>query len=396
MPWSAIAVLIVLCCSVWLSSPSRAWWQPDVGLDVTALSVESSVSHGRSALYASAPSTGTGGGRRRVSFWHDLPLYPRSIDNAAVPRGAGQGRGAPLPRVINFVCEIPAGDRAKLEVQKSLPDNPIVQDRTKSGEERFYPWPSLVNYGAAPRTYEHPRLADHVTGLGGDGDPVDVVELVTLGGEADAGRDGPCTPGDVYPVRLLGALAMVEGGAETDWKLIAVRVGGRVERGMLAQDLAAALPVVAVTPPAASGTLATADAGSLAASIEAMRRREAADTAYDDGTLGPGALRPPPATDASPREWRAWAAGRVRDLGLWLRDYKRKADGSGVNSFAWDGAPTGSEAAARVVAGVHAHWCALLHESAGKSGSEWGLPEGSARRLLAAECASWTPSDEEV
>ncbi len=54
-----------------------------------------------------------------ISPWHQLPLFPAG--------GAGG--------VVNFVCEIPKGSTAKLEVQKSLPHNPIMQD-TKKGELR--------------------------------------------------------------------------------------------------------------------------------------------------------------------------------------------------------------------------------------------------------------------
>ena len=57
-----------------------------------------------------------------LSPWHDLPLYPEA--------GAASG-------LVNFVCEIPKGVTAKLEVQKKLPNNPIMQD-TKKGKLRYY------------------------------------------------------------------------------------------------------------------------------------------------------------------------------------------------------------------------------------------------------------------
>ena len=49
------------------------------------------------------------------------------------------------------------------------------------------------------------------TGEGGDNDPIDVLQL----------NDKPCTIGQIYKVRVLGTLAMVDGG-ETDWKLFVV------------------------------------------------------------------------------------------------------------------------------------------------------------------------------
>ena len=65
-------------------------------------------------------------GLTALSPWHDLPLYPEGA-----PAGGG---------TVNFVCEIPAGVTAKLEVQKKLPNNPIMQD-TKKGALRYYTCP---------------------------------------------------------------------------------------------------------------------------------------------------------------------------------------------------------------------------------------------------------------
>ena len=60
-----------------------------------------------------------------------------------------------------------------------------------------------------------PRTAPH---LAGDNDPLDVLEI----GEQVA------RVGEVYPVKVLGALGMMDGGGdgeefEMDWKIIAVR-----------------------------------------------------------------------------------------------------------------------------------------------------------------------------
>lgn len=132
-----------------------------------------------------------------------------------------------------------------METHKALPHNPILQD-VKKGALRSYPMPLGVSYGALPQTYEYPLAAgsggtggDAFTGLAGDGDPLDALDLssavaLTADGRDVAEDDGatgsgprgwgvplPST-GDVYPVRLIGALAMVDGG-EADWKLLAVR-----------------------------------------------------------------------------------------------------------------------------------------------------------------------------
>jgi len=49
--------------------------------------------------------------------------------------------------------------------------------------------------------------------LGGDNDPVDVVEL----------SPGPLKHGTVYPVKVVGALALIDEG-EVDWKILAIDV----------------------------------------------------------------------------------------------------------------------------------------------------------------------------
>jgi len=135
---------------------------------------------------------------RPVSCWHRIPLAPPNAE----------------PGVYNMVCEIPRGTRAKYEIATHVKYNPIVQDVTRGGAPRYYAFPSLSNYGALPQTYEDPGVRDPRTQLAGDGDPLDVCEI-GLRTTAEA-------TGNVYAVRVLGALAMVDDG-ETDWKLLAVR-----------------------------------------------------------------------------------------------------------------------------------------------------------------------------
>lgn len=128
-----------------------------------------------------------------ISPWHDIALR-------------GNERGT-----FNFVNEIPRGTRAKLEINKEVPHNPIIQD-TKDGKLRYYHSDSLVNYGALPQTWEDPRTKDIASDLAGDGDPVDAIEI----GEQVA------TVGEIYEVVVLGALMMIDGG-EADWKIVVVR-----------------------------------------------------------------------------------------------------------------------------------------------------------------------------
>eukprot|EP00746_Dinoflagellata_sp_MGD_P103169 gnl/MRDRNA2_/MRDRNA2_42560_c0_seq1.p1 gnl/MRDRNA2_/MRDRNA2_42560_c0~~gnl/MRDRNA2_/MRDRNA2_42560_c0_seq1.p1 ORF type:complete len:287 (+),score=71.71 gnl/MRDRNA2_/MRDRNA2_42560_c0_seq1:67-927(+) len=136
----------------------------------------------------------------RISPWHEIPMI------------AGEEDGEKL---LHFVCEIPKGTTAKFEINKEYENNPIIQD-TKKGELRYYKYNpeagSIVNYGAIPQTWEDPKAVHPDTGVGGDNDPIDVVQL----------NDEPCQVGQVQVVRLLGVFALIDGD-ETDWKLIVVK-----------------------------------------------------------------------------------------------------------------------------------------------------------------------------
>lgn len=133
------------------------------------------------------------GSEKRRSFWHDVPLR---VDGS-----------------YSFVSEIPKDTTAKMEIDKDLPYNPIVQDLTKTGALRYYaeaiPW----NYGCIPQTFEDPARRDTYTALLGDGDPIDVVEIGTAS----------CETGSISRIKILGSLALIDEG-ETDWKIIAINV----------------------------------------------------------------------------------------------------------------------------------------------------------------------------
>jgi inorganic pyrophosphatase len=137
---------------------------------------------------------------KEISPWHDIPLI------------AGTDREG--DKLFHFVCEIPKGTVAKMEIHKSFEWNPIVQD-TKKGKLREYKYNpevgSLCNYGALTQTWEDPTSITKDTGVGGDNDPIDVMQI----------NEKPCTVGQIYKVRVLGTLALVDGD-ETDWKLIVV------------------------------------------------------------------------------------------------------------------------------------------------------------------------------
>lgn len=137
----------------------------------------------------------------RISPWHEVPFL------------AGHEKDEKL---LHFVCEIPKGTTAKMEINKDAEFNPIIQD-TKKGKLRYYQYNpevgSLVNYGAIPQTWEDPKHIEPATGKGGDNDPIDVLQL----------NHEPCVMGSVQVVRVLGTFALVDGG-ETDWKVLVVRV----------------------------------------------------------------------------------------------------------------------------------------------------------------------------
>ncbi|CAB3260739.1 unnamed protein product [Arctia plantaginis] len=133
-----------------------------------------------------------------ISPLHDIPLW------------ADKAR-----RLVNMVVEVPRWSNAKMEISLGEPLNPIKQD-VKKGALRFvsnvFPHHGYIwNYGALPQTWENPHHIDPGTQARGDNDPIDVIEI----GERVASR------GDVYPVKILGTLALIDEG-ETDWKLIAI------------------------------------------------------------------------------------------------------------------------------------------------------------------------------
>jgi inorganic pyrophosphatase len=143
-------------------------------------------------LYITERST-----KRILSAWHDIPLHPRGD-----------------PSICNFIAEIPKGIKPpKLEVDVTIPYNAILQDKAKDGSPRHYKLDTLIHYGALPQTYENPEHKDSKTNQFGDGDPIDVCEIAT---------HRHTYPGAIYRVKVLGVLAMIDGG-ETDWKVLAVR-----------------------------------------------------------------------------------------------------------------------------------------------------------------------------
>eukprot|EP01134_Creolimax_fragrantissima_P002189 CFRG2189T1 len=133
-----------------------------------------------------------------INPWHDIPL-----------KGAEEG-------TFNMICEIPKFTNAKMEIATKEPLGPIKQDE-KKGKIRFVknPFPHhgyIWNYGAFPQTWEDDEHVDSRTNAKGDNDPLDCCEI----GQKIATR------GEVYAVKVLGLLAMIDDG-ETDWKIMCIR-----------------------------------------------------------------------------------------------------------------------------------------------------------------------------
>jgi len=306
--WTALTLLLSAASLLYLSSARRWPAGAPAGGAVQLPALPAALRALPAAAGAPAATYLVAGGGRVASFWHDVPL-----DAAAL-----SSRG-----LVPMVCEIPAGARAKLEVATRRAWTPMQQDVSSSGAPRFYPQPSVLHYGAVPRTYSHPRLADAATGLRGDGDPLDVVDVSAQ----------PAAPGEVYWVRVLGALAMVDGGA-ADWKIITIRASD--PRARLLTDLADVVEVRRLEP-AAAAPAALAHGGALRGEAQAAGRRAEAERL--------------------PR--------LLADFVTFLRDYKKKKpDDPSPVSFAFDGAFLDAAAAVAVVQRHHLHWCRMLAEAA--------------------------------
>lgn len=142
----------------------------------------------------------------KISFWNDIDYL--------VNKG-----------IYRMVVEVPSNKIGKFECDLKNEFNPIIQDIKKNPLDssetipRFYPMYPLFNYGYIPQTIEDPKVKIHNKYMG-DGDPVDVLEL----------SDSPSTIGEVYEVRVLGALPLIDQG-EFDCKILAVRVDPNTEIG---------------------------------------------------------------------------------------------------------------------------------------------------------------------
>ena len=123
--------------------------------------------------------------------------------------------------IVNAFFEVSRGTQAKVELNKWEPHNPIWQDRKPVQNQtfkcpRYYAWsPAPGNYGALPRTWENVLEKDPMTSFPGDTDPIDTIDVGSV----------PTPLGLVYPVKVIGALGMIDGtDLQTDWKIYVINV----------------------------------------------------------------------------------------------------------------------------------------------------------------------------
>jgi len=319
-------------------APTTTPAQPQPPMTVRAALVANPVRYGTAPcgsglaarIFVTASARDGSGGAVPVSPWHDVPLKvnptppaqatPPPSAAAATPATAAPPPSAAAatapPPLFNMVVEVPAGTTPKVEVATGEgPLNPLAQDTTAAGAPRSFPAPLWFNYGMLPKTWESPSI-DAETGAPGDGDPVDVVEVggwidevtgkgnVGGWGAGSSPASGALPAGAVVPVKVLGALALIDGG-ELDWKVLAIRASHPA-----AAALSSVVDLEAAAGPGCVDRLvafytdyklaegkprnAWGRGGGPVSAAEAVAVIEGAAAAYEEAGLGPPSVTAPP------------------------------------------------------------------------------------------------------
>ena len=139
-----------------------------------------------------------------ISPWHDVEIEPSQ----------------PGDFHVTGVTEITLSTSQKLEATKGIPFNPVMQDtvlnkNTGQRHHRVYPKPPNFGYGYIPQTWCDDEL-------GGDGDPIDLVDL---------GWKELKPVLSVSDYLVLGIFGLVDQG-ELDYKVLAIEVHEAKERGI--------------------------------------------------------------------------------------------------------------------------------------------------------------------
>jgi len=158
-----------------------------------------------------------GEGGEPASYWHSIPTYAE--ERVTGMDGSEESSGGAV--LVNFVPEIRRGAIGKLEIIKDVEGNPIkydTKDVSNSAGEFLYKRPRYVaygpspfTYGAIPQTWENSLEPDPVTGIKGDNDPIDALDI------------GSAVPdiGFPYVAKVLGSLGLIDDN-ETDWKVVLI------------------------------------------------------------------------------------------------------------------------------------------------------------------------------
>lgn len=144
----------------------------------------------RSKQYSIVPTMGA----KQISAWHDIPLKTQNS------------------KYYNFVVEIPINTNAKMELNKKLKGNPIMQDLNIDGSLRYLPNKLFYNYGFLPQTYQDVNTINTETGFAGDGDPLDVIEI----GET------ALPMASIIPIKVIGSFLVIDED-KTDYNIVALR-----------------------------------------------------------------------------------------------------------------------------------------------------------------------------
>jgi len=140
-----------------------------------------------------------------LSYWHDAPLFFDENE-----------------KTINMIVEIPRGQGMKIESRLDEPMNPleVVLDEHDEPIDEHVDY--IHHFGLIPQTFADSAILDTLSGLTDNDRPLAVVEI------SDSMHD----VGDVVPVKVLGALGVIDDGKLIEYKIIAIDI-----HSQFAQDI---------------------------------------------------------------------------------------------------------------------------------------------------------------
>lgn len=153
------------------------------------------------------------------SPWHDVPMSPTKAD---VKQDAS-GKNDDSNSFFHWICLMPKGSTAKMQVSKELRYNPIVNVVTAKGLQGEYEHESskglLYNVGIIPQTWMDPMDGNNEDVHAGNNEPIEVIQM----------NDHKCVPGNIEVVRVLGGFRLQQKTTANSWqsflKVVAVRAG---------------------------------------------------------------------------------------------------------------------------------------------------------------------------